>query len=129
MPTRTPSRTTSPRRGAGVSPRSSMSASTGSRGWPSTRRCRTRTPSTPLGRQLYAAGLPRAQAGLAWTRYRIRQAALETAVPLGPSARALLAAIETADARRLPRLGATLYRRQHAGGADPDGALTPAEWR
>jgi hypothetical protein len=81
-----------------------------------------------LGRRLYAAHLPRAQAGVAWTRYRIRQAALDRAVPLGSPARALLSAIEGAPARALPRLGAMLYRRQHAASA-PDGVITPPEWR
>jgi hypothetical protein len=90
--------------------------------------CRTRPALADLGRRLYAAQLPRAQAGVVWTRYRIRQAALDQAVPLGSAARQLLTAIEGADARALPRLGAALYRRQHAaaGSADP---ITPAEWR
>jgi hypothetical protein len=78
-----------------------------------------------LGRHLYAARLPRGQAGVAWTRYRIRQAALVHAAPLSPAARALLAEIETASAAALPRVGAALYRRQHAAGAP---GLTPAEW-
>jgi hypothetical protein len=89
--------------------------------------CPTRTALADLGRRLYAARLPRAQAGVAWTRYRIRQAALDRAVPLGPAARALFAAIESAEAAALPRLGATLYRRQHAPAA-PDSAITRAEW-
>jgi hypothetical protein len=90
--------------------------------------CRTRPALADLGRRLYAAPLPRAQAGVAWTRYRIRQAALDQAVSLGSAARQLLTAIEGADAQALPRLGASLYRRQHApaGSADP---ITPAEWR
>ena len=79
-----------------------------------------------LGRRLYAARLPRAQAGVAWTRYRIRKAALEAAVPLSSCARDLLAEIEAAETWALPRLGAALYRRQHAAGAP---GLTPAEWR
>ena len=90
--------------------------------------CPSRPELATLGRRLYAARLPRAQAGVAWTRYRIRQAALDRAVPLGSAARALLAAIESADASALPRLGATLYRRQHAPAA-PDSAITRAEWR
>ncbi len=89
--------------------------------------CPTRTALADLGRRLYAAHLPRAQAGVAWTRYRIRQAALDRAVPLGSAARSLLAAIESAEASALPRLGATLYRRQHAPAA-PDSAITRAEW-
>jgi hypothetical protein len=89
--------------------------------------CQTRTALADLGRRLYAAHLPRVQAGVVWTRYRIRQAALDRAVPLGSAARALLAAIESAEAAALPRLGAALYRRQHAPAA-PDSAITRAEW-
>jgi hypothetical protein len=47
-------------------------------------------------------------------------------VPLSAAARELLATIERANDRALPRLGAALYRRQHAAGAP---GLTPAEWR
>jgi hypothetical protein len=89
--------------------------------------CPTRTALADLGRRLYAARLPRAQAGVAWTRYQIRRATLEGTAPLSPAARELLAAIEAADARTLPRLGAALYRRQHAAAA-PDCAITRAEW-
>ena len=88
--------------------------------------CRSRAALADLGRRLYAARLPRAQAGVAWTRYRIRQAALDAAAPLSRAARELLATIERADAWALPRVGAALYRRQHAAGAP---GLTPAEWR
>jgi hypothetical protein len=90
--------------------------------------CRMRTELAALGRRLYAARLPRAQAGVAWTHYRLRQAALDAATPLGPTARTLLAEVEGADARALPRLGAALYRRQHA---EPAAAtpITTAEWR
>jgi hypothetical protein len=88
--------------------------------------CRTRAALAALGRQLYRASLPRGQAGVVWTRYRIRQAGLDGATPLSAAARELLATIERADAWALPRLGAALYRRQHAGGAP---GLTPAEWR
>jgi hypothetical protein len=78
-----------------------------------------------LGQRLYAQRLPRAQAGVAWTHYQIRKARLEAGTPLGPAARQLLAEIEAADARALPRLGAALYRRQHA----PAGAaISAAEW-
>jgi hypothetical protein len=89
--------------------------------------CPTRIALADLGRRLYAAQLPRAQAGVAWTRYRIRQAALAAAAPLSPAARALLTAIESAEASALPRIGATLYRRQHAPAAS-DSAITRAEW-
>jgi hypothetical protein len=63
--------------------------------------------------------LPRAKAGVLWTRYRIRQAALDAAAPLGVAARELLAEIETADSGALPRLGAVLYRKQHASAGAP----------
>jgi hypothetical protein len=88
--------------------------------------CGSRAALAALGRQLYAAQLPRAQAGVAWTRYRIRQAAFDAAAPLSVTARTLLAEIETAPAVALPRLGAALYRRQHAARAP---GLTPAGWR
>ena len=88
--------------------------------------CPTRPALADLGRRLYAARLPRAQAGVTWTRYRIRQAALDAAAPLSPGARDMLADIERAETWALPRLGAALYRRQHAAGAP---GLTPAEWR
>jgi hypothetical protein len=88
--------------------------------------CPSRGALAGLGRRLYAARLPRAQAGVAWTRYRIRTAALDAAAPLSPVARNLLADIERTETWALPRLGAALYRRQHAAGAP---GLTPAEWR
>jgi hypothetical protein len=87
--------------------------------------CPTRVVLADLGRRLYAAHLPRAQAGVAWTRYRVRQAALDAAVPLSATARELLTTIERAEAWALPRVGAALYRRQHVAGAP---GLTPAEW-
>jgi hypothetical protein len=88
--------------------------------------CPSRAALGLLGRRLYAARLPRAQAGVAWTRYRIRQAALDAATPLSTAGRELLDAIGRTEAWALPRLGAALYRRQHAAGAP---GLTPAEWR
>jgi hypothetical protein len=91
--------------------------------------CRTRLELAAVGRRLYAAHLPRAQAGVAWTHYRLRQAALEAAAPLGPAARQLLAAIEAADPGALPRLGASLYRRQHAPVNGDGAAITVPEWR
>jgi hypothetical protein len=87
--------------------------------------CPNRAALSDLGRRLYAARLPRDQAGVAWTRYRIRQVALDAAVPLSAAARELLATIECADKWALPRLGAVLYRRQHAAGAP---GFTAAEW-
>jgi hypothetical protein len=38
--------------------------------------CRTLTVLGALGRRLYARRLPRAQAGVMWTRYRLRKAGL-----------------------------------------------------
>jgi hypothetical protein len=77
-----------------------------------------------LGKRLYALGLPHDQAGVAWTHYQLRKAALEGSVVLTPAARALVARIEAAPVWALPRLGAELYRTQRAGAA-----ITPAEWR
>jgi hypothetical protein len=89
-------------------------------------------PSSPalaaLGRRLYAARLPRAQAGVAWTHYRLCQAALERAIPLGPAAGTLLVRITQTPATRLAWLGAVLYRQQRAGVGVP-GSPAPAEWR
>jgi hypothetical protein len=90
--------------------------------------CASREELAALGRRLYARPLPRAQAGVAWMRYGFRKAQLEGAVPLGPVAREVLAAIERAEPSALPRLGAALYRRQHAAPAEA-GQPTPAEWR
>jgi hypothetical protein len=64
---------------------------------------------------------------VAWAHDGLRKTRLEGAIPLGPVARQLLSAIEGAEARALPRLGAALYRRQHAASAS-DGAITPPEW-
>src|SRR5207249_2152994 len=82
-----------------------------------------------LGRRLYARRLPRAQAGVAWTHYHLRKARLEAAVPLGPVTRELLAGIEGAAPHALPRLGAALYRRQHAPAHAAAAAISAAEWR
>jgi hypothetical protein len=68
--------------------------------------------------------LQRDQAGVAWTHYQLRKAALEAAVTLGAAARALVARIAAAPVRALPCLGAELYRIQRAGAA-----ITPAEWQ
>jgi hypothetical protein len=77
-----------------------------------------------VGKRLYALALPHDQAGVAWSHYQLRKAALEAAITLGAAARALMARIEAAPERALPRLGAELYRTQRAGAA-----ITPAEWR
>jgi hypothetical protein len=81
-------------------------------------------PERPRPSALRGAPAPR-PGGVAWTRYRIRQTALDAAMPLSAAARELLGAIDRADTWALPRLGAVLYRRQHAAGAP---GLTPAEW-
>jgi hypothetical protein len=77
-----------------------------------------------LGKRLYALALPHDQAGVAWTHYHLRKAALEAAVTLGAAPHALVARIAAAPVRALPRLGAELYRIQRAGAA-----ITPAEWQ
>ena len=79
-----------------------------------------------LGKRLYALALSHDQAGVAWSHYRLRKSALEAAVALGASARALVVEVEQAQARALPRLGARLYRLQH--GRDT-AAITAVEWR
>jgi hypothetical protein len=91
-------------------------------------RCPARAALATLGRRLYAARLPRAQAGVAWTHYRLRQAALEQTVPLGSVAGALLARITRTPMARLPWLGAVLFRQQRAGVGVP-GTPAAAEWR
>jgi hypothetical protein len=77
-----------------------------------------------VGKRLYGLRLAHDQAGVAWTRYRLRKAALEAAVTLGAPARALVREIEQASAGALGVLGARLYRLQHGGAV----ALAAAEW-
>ena len=79
-----------------------------------------------LGKRLYALALPHDQAGVAWTRYRLRRAGLEAALTLRAEARSLIAEVEHASERELPRLGTRLYRLHHGGVA---AAITPVEWR
>jgi hypothetical protein len=76
------------------------------------------------GNRLYALRLSRDQAGVAWTHYTLRKAALEAAVTLGRSARTLVDQIERAGVSGLPALGARLYRVPH-GGND----VSADEWR
>jgi hypothetical protein len=78
-----------------------------------------------LGKRLYGLALPHDQTGVAWTRYRLRRAALEAAVALGAEARALIAEVERASERELPRVGARLYRVQRVGAA----TITAPEWQ
>ena len=61
-----------------------------------------------LGKRLYARPLPHDQAGVAWSHYQLRRAALEGAVRLGARARVLVGQVEQASPRALPRLGARL---------------------
>ena len=77
-----------------------------------------------VGKRLYALALEHDQAGVAWSHYQFRKAALEAAVELGAPARALVARVERASDRELPRLGARLYRLQRAAVA-----ITVGEWR
>jgi hypothetical protein len=78
-----------------------------------------------LGKRLYALALPHDQAGVAWSHYQLRKAALEAAVTLSAEAQGLLARVEQASERQLPRVGAELYRLQRAGAL----ALAGSEWR
>ena len=55
----------------------------------------------------------------------MRKQALEAQVVLGRQARALLTAVEQASPKALGRVGARLYRTQHAGTR----AVTAPEWR
>jgi len=66
-----------------------------------------------LGKRLYAFALGPDQAGVAWTHYHLRQAALERGLVLRQPARVLLSEVEHASRRFLPRLGGCLYRIQH----------------
>jgi hypothetical protein len=68
-----------------------------------------------VGKRLYGLRLPPDQAGVAWSHYRLRKQALESAVALGQPARGLLAQLEHAGRHALPKLGARLYRLQRAG--------------
>jgi hypothetical protein len=78
-----------------------------------------------VGKRLYALALEHDQAGVAWSHFRMRKAALEAAVELGAPARALVARVERAPDRELARLGARLYRLQRATAA----AIAAGEWR
>jgi len=78
-----------------------------------------------LGKRLYALALAHDQAGVAWSHHQPRKAALEAAIVLGASARALIVEVQQAPARALPRLGARLYRLQQGSAA---AAVTAREW-
>jgi hypothetical protein len=86
--------------------------------------CSSPTELAALGKRLYGLGLSHEQAGVTWSHYKLRKAALEAAVTLGAPARALVAQVECVSARALPALGARLYRVQHSGND-----VSPEEWR
>jgi hypothetical protein len=88
-------------------------------------RCAALAELAGLGKRLYALALSHDQAGVAWSHYRLRKAALEAAITLGAAARALVGEIERAPARALPRLGAQLYQLRQGRGA----AISAVEWR
>ncbi len=71
--------------------------------------------------------LTRDQAGVAWTAWRIRRGHLESALPLGRTARGILARIGAANGagRDLAHLGTWLYRAQRIGSP----RLALHEWR
>jgi hypothetical protein len=87
--------------------------------------CPSLTELAVVGKRLYALALGHDQAGVAWSHYRLRQAALEAAIALGAPARALVARVERAGEEALRRLGARLYRLQHASAS----SITACEWR
>jgi hypothetical protein len=78
-----------------------------------------------LGKRLYALELSHDQAGVAWSHYHLRKQALDSAITLRQPARALLAEVEHASRRFLPRLGACLYRVQRI----PAIPVSASEWR
>jgi hypothetical protein len=77
-----------------------------------------------VGTRLYALALEHDRAGVAWSHFRMRKAALEAAITLGAPARALVVRVERAPERELARLGVRLYRLQRAAAA-----ITAGEWR
>ncbi|MBI4544727.1 MAG: hypothetical protein HY703_06015, partial [Gemmatimonadetes bacterium] len=78
-----------------------------------------------LGKRLYGLGLAHDQAGVAWSHYHLRKQALEAALPLRQPAQVLLAEVEHASRRFLPRLGGCLYRVQRI----PSIPVSGPEWR
>jgi hypothetical protein len=88
-------------------------------------RCPSLDEMAALGKRLYALELSHDQAGVAWSHYRLRKQALEAAVALRQPARVLLAEVQHASRRFLPRLGACLYRVQRTT-AIP---VSAPEWR
>ncbi|MFZ1058593.1 MAG: hypothetical protein WAP47_05310, partial [Candidatus Rokuibacteriota bacterium] len=82
-----------------------------------------------LGKRLYRLRLSHDQSGVAWSHYQLRKSRLESELTLGPAARSLLAQVDEADLRSLPRLGARLYRLQHNGASVAGGQPSAAEWQ
>lgn len=78
-----------------------------------------------IGKRLYALRLSHDQVGVAWTRYPLRQTALEAAVALGVEAQRLPGEIERASEREPPCLGVKPYRRQRCSAV----TIAAAEWR
>jgi hypothetical protein len=78
-----------------------------------------------LGKRLYALGLTHEQTSVAWSHYQLRKSALEQAVTLRPTARALLARVERATPRSLGKVGERLYQMQHTQAV----SVSTIEWR
>jgi hypothetical protein len=80
-----------------------------------------------VAKDIRSRALTREQAAVAWTAWRIRRDHLEARLPLGSTARGILARIGRANGtgRELARLGTWLYRAQHTGSPK----LAEHEWR
>ena len=82
----------------------------------------------PLGHsRLHMASEPSPEAAQR-PRQMNTKARLESELTLG-AAGSLLAEVEGADPRSLPRVGARLYRFEHSGAALAGGQPSQAEWR
>ncbi len=80
-----------------------------------------------MAQDIRSLTLTRDQAGVAWTAWRIRRGHLESALPIGRTARGILARIGAAHGagRDLAHLGTWLYRAQRTGSP----RLAAHEWR
>ena len=80
-----------------------------------------------LAEEIRSTTLTRDQAAVAWTAWRIRRARLEAALPIGRTARGILARLGSVNGagRELARLGSWLYRAQRSNAL----RLAPHEWR
>lgn len=80
-----------------------------------------------IAQDIRSRALTRDQAAVAWTAWRIRRTHLEAVLPIGRTARGILARIGAANGagRDLARLGSWLYRAQRAGSP----TLAAHEWR